>query len=110
VTVLKGNINKLMKQAQKMQSQMLKIQDELANKTVEASSGGGAVKVVVSGDLAVKEIKISPEAVDPEDVEMLEDLILSAVNEAIRSAQEMQANEIGKVTGGLGLQGFGGLL
>jgi len=80
VTVLKGNINKLMKQAQKMQSQMLKIQDELANKTVEASSGGGAVKVVVSGDLAVKEIKISPEAVDPEDVEMLEDLILSAVN------------------------------
>lgn len=99
-----------MKQAQKMQTQMLKVQDELANKTVEASSGGGAVRVVVSGDLVVKEIKINPEAVDPEDVEMLEDLILSAVNEAIRSAQEMSASEMSKVTGGLGMPGFGDLL
>jgi len=110
VTRLKGSINKLMKQAQKMQTEMLKIQNELAAKTVEASSGGGAVKVVVSGDLTVKEIKISPEAVDPEDIEMLEDLILSAVNEALRSAQEMAANEMSKVTGGFGLQGFGNLL
>lgn len=110
MTRLKGNINKLMKQAQKMQAEMLKAQDELANKTVEATSGGGAVRVVVSGGLVVKEIKIDREAVDPEDVEMLEDLVLSAVNEGIKKAQEMTATEMSKITGGLGIPGFGDIL
>jgi DNA-binding YbaB/EbfC family protein len=110
VTLLKGNINKLMKQAQKMQAQLLKAQDELAGKTVEATSGGGAVRVVVSGGLVVKEIKIDREAVDPEDVEMLEDLVLTAVNEAIKKAQEMTATEMGKITGGLGIPGMGDIL
>jgi DNA-binding YbaB/EbfC family protein len=96
-----------MKQAQKMQAQMLKAQDELANRTVEATSGGGAVKVVISGGLEVKEIKINPEAVDPEDVGMLEDLILTAINEGIKSAQEMTANEMSKITGGLSIPGLG---
>lgn len=110
MTLLKGNINKLMKQAQKMQAQLLKAQDELAGKTVEATSGGGAVRVVVSGGLVVKEIKIDREAVDPEDVEMLEDLVLTAVNEAIKKAQEMTATEMGKITGGLGIPGMGDIL
>lgn len=90
-----------------MQAQMLKAQDELANRTVEATSGGGAVKVVISGGLEVKEIKINPEAVDPEDVGMLEDLILTAINEGIKSAQEMTANEMSKITGGLSIPGLG---
>lgn len=93
-----------------MQAQMLKAQDELANRTVEATSGGGAVKVVISGGLEVKEIRISPEAVDPEDVGMLEDLILTAINEGIKSAQEMTANEMNKITGGLSIPGFGDLM
>lgn len=93
-----------------MQAQLLKAQDELASKTVEATSGGGAVRVVVSGGLVVKEIKIDREAVDPEDVEMLEDLVLTAVNEAIKKAQEMTATEMGKITGGLGIPGMGDIL
>lgn len=101
------NMNNLMKQAQKMQKQMAEAQEALAEKTLEMTSGGGAVKIVISGKKEVQEIKINPEVVDPEDVEMLEDLILSAVNEAIRQADEMVNNEMAKITGGMG--GMGGM-
>lgn len=97
-----GNMNQLMKQAQKMQKQMLEAQETLGDKTLEMSSGGGAVKIVISGKKEIKSIKIDPEVVDPDDVEMLEDLILSAVNEAIRQADEMYNSEMSKITGGLG--------
>lgn len=96
------NMNNLMKQAQKMQKQMLETQEALGEKTLEMSSGGGAVKIVISGKKEIKSIKINPEVVDPDDVEMLEDLVLSAVNEAIRQADEMYNSEMSKVTGGLG--------
>lgn len=96
------NMNNLMKQAQKMQKQMEETQAALADKTLEMTSGGGAVKIVISGKKVIQEIKINPEVVDPEDVEMLEDLILSAVNEAVRQADEMYNSEIGKITGGMG--------
>ena len=91
-----------MKQAQKMQKQMLETQEALGEKTLEMSSGGGAVKIVISGKKEIKSIKIDPEVVDADDVEMLEDLILSAVNEAIRQADEMYSSEMSKITGGLG--------
>ncbi|MDR1060464.1 MAG: YbaB/EbfC family nucleoid-associated protein [Clostridiales bacterium] len=97
-----GNMNNLMRQAQKMQKDMARIQEELAAKTVGASSGGGAVSVVAACDRTIKEISIKPEVVDPEDVEMLQDLIVAAVNEALRMAEEASAAEMGKVTGGLG--------
>lgn len=97
-----GNINNLMKQAQKMQKDMEKMQEELQQRTVEASAGGGAVTVVATGKKEIKEITIKPEVVDPDDVEMLQDLILAAVNEAIRKADEMVNSEMGKITGGLG--------
>jgi DNA-binding YbaB/EbfC family protein len=97
-----GNMNNLMKQAQKMQRDMERIQEELAEKTVEATSGGGVVKVVATCDKKIRELTIEPEAVDPDDVEMLADLIIAAVNEAIRKAEETSAAELGKVTGGLG--------
>ncbi len=100
------NMNNIMKQAQKMQKQMLETQETLNQKTLEMTSGGGAVKIVISGKKEIQSIKIDPEVVDPDDVEMLEDLILSAVNEAIRQADEMYTNEMGKITGGLG--GLGG--
>ena len=96
------NMNNLMKQAQKMQKQMLETQEVLGEKTLEMSSGGGAVKIVISGKKEIKSIKIDPEVVDADDVEMLEDLILSAVNEAIRQADEMYNSEMSKITGGLG--------
>lgn len=101
-----GNINKMMKQAQKMQKQMAKIQGELENKEVEATSGGGMVKVVCSGKQEIKSIEIDPEAVDPDDVEMLQDLVLAAVNEAIRKSQDMVQDEMGKITGGLNIPGL----
>lgn len=97
-----GNINNLMKQAQKMQKDMEKMQEELQQRTVEASAGGGAITVVATGKKEIKEITIKPEVVDPDDVEMLQDLILAAVNEAIRKADEMVNSEMGKITGGLG--------
>lgn len=100
------NMNNIMKQAQKMQKQMLETQETLNQKTLEMTSGGGAVKIVISGKKEIQSIKIDPEVVDSDDVEMLEDLILSAVNEAIRQADEMYTNEMGKITGGLG--GLGG--
>lgn len=102
-----GNMANLMKQAQKMQKDMEKMQDELKEKTVEASAGGGAITVVVTGKKELKEIIIKPEVVDPDDVEMLQDLILAAMNEALRKADEMVNGEMGKISGGLG--GFGGL-
>lgn len=100
-----GNMNNMMKQAQKMQKEMMKIQEEIEQRTVEASAGGGAVTVVVSGKKDIKSIVIKPEVVDPDDVEMLEDLIMAALNEAIRQADEMVAKEMSKLTGGLNLPG-----
>lgn len=97
-----GNMNNLMKQAQKMQKQMEEAQKELEETTVSASAGGGVVNVTVTGKKEVTEIKIDPEAVDPDDVEMLEDMILAAVNEAMRKADELSANSMSKITGGLG--------
>jgi nucleoid-associated protein EbfC len=101
------NMNQMMKQLQQVQADMLKAQDELKNEVVEASAGGGMVKVKVSGDLEVREVTIDPGAVDPEDVEMLQDLVTAATNEALRSAQERAAAKMGAATGGLG--GAGGL-
>ncbi len=97
-----GNINNLMKQAQKMQKEMAKLQEELEERTVEASAGGGAVTVIATGKKEIKEINIKPEVVDPDDVEMLQDLVLAAVNEALRKAEEMISTEMSKITGGLG--------
>ncbi|MCD6320454.1 MAG: YbaB/EbfC family nucleoid-associated protein [Candidatus Desulfofervidaceae bacterium] len=100
------DINQLMKQAKKMQAKMAEMQAELAKKTVESSVGGGMVKVVANGRQEVISIKIDPEVVNPEDVEMLEDLILSAVNDALRRAQEMVSEEMKKLTGGLKIPGL----
>lgn len=97
-----GNMNNLMKQAQKMQKDMARVQEELENKTVDVTVGGGAIFVVATGKKEIKEITIKPEVVDPEDVEMLQDLILAAVNEALRKADELANAEMGKVSGGLG--------
>jgi DNA-binding YbaB/EbfC family protein len=101
------NMQQLLKQAQKMQEDMLRAQESLKDEVVEASAGGGMVTVKVTGDLEVKSITIAPEAVDPEDVEMLQDTVLAAVNEGLRSAQELAANRMGSIAGGLG--GPGGL-
>ena len=101
------NLNQMMRQVQQMQAEMMKAQEELKNEVVEASAGGGMVTVKISGDLDLKEIRIDPEAVDPEDVELLQDMVQAAVNEAIRSAQELAASKMGAATGGLG--GPGGL-
>ena len=101
------NMNQMMQQVQKMQADMEKAQEELKNERVEASAGGGMVTVVVSGELEVLDMKIDPGAVDPEDVELLQDMVLAAVNEALRSAQELAANKLNAATGGLG--GAGGL-
>ena len=96
------NMQQLLKQAQKMQQDMMAAQEQLKDETVEASAGGGMVTVVVSGDLAVKSIKIDPDAIDPDDPEMLADLVLAAVNEGLRSAQEMATAKLGGIMGGLG--------
>ena len=101
-----GNMNKMMKQVQKMQQDMLKLQEELASRTVESSAGGGAVKVIANGKNEVISVEIKPEAVDPEDVEMLQDLITAAVNEALKKAQELVSAEMGKLTGGLKIPGL----
>ncbi len=101
-----GNMQGMIRQAQKMQEEMLKAQEELGEKTCEASVGGGAVSVVVSGKKELVSVKIAPEAVDPEDVEMLQDLIVSAVNEAMRKADEMAASSMSRVTGGMNIPGL----
>ena len=100
------DMNKMMKQARKMQAELSRVQEEVALLESEASSGGGVVTVVATGDQSIKSIKINPAAVDPEDTEMLEDLILTAVNEALRTSQEVAAEKMNAVTGGLGLPGF----
>ena len=96
----------ILRQAQQMQAKLVKAQEELEKATVEASSGGGAVTVVVSGQQQLRSIKISPEAVDPDDIEMLEDLILTAVNEGMEKAKELAASEMGAITGGLNIPGL----
>ena len=101
------NMNQMMKQVQQMQAEMMKAQEALKDEIVEASAGGGMVTVKASGELEIKDLTIDPEAVDPEDVEMLQDMVLAATNEALRSAQELAANKMQQATGGLG--GPGGL-
>jgi DNA-binding YbaB/EbfC family protein len=101
------DFEKLMKQAQQMQEQMAKAQEELAGETVEASAGGGMVTVKATGALQITEIKISPEAIDPDDPELLADMVLAAVNEALRSAQQLVESKLGGAMGGL--QGLPGL-
>jgi DNA-binding YbaB/EbfC family protein len=103
------NYAKMMKQVQKMQEQMAKAQEELAQETVEASAGGGMVTVVVSGDLEVREVRIERDAVDPDDVEMLQDLVMVAVNEALRSAQDLAQKKLGGATQGIDLPNIPGL-
>jgi len=102
---MKG-MGQMMKQAQKLQSQMMKLQEELAEKTVESSSGGGMVTVVANGRQQIVSIQIENEVVDPDDVDMLQDLILAAVNDALAKAQEMVSSEMGKLTGGLNIPGL----
>jgi len=101
-----GNMGNMMKQVHKMQQDMAKLQAELEERTVESSAGGGAVNVVATGKKELKEIKIKPAAVDPDDVEMLEDLIIAAVNEALRKAEQMVSEEMAKITGGLNIPGL----
>jgi DNA-binding YbaB/EbfC family protein len=101
------NMNQMMKQVQKMQADMMKAQEDLKNEEVTATAGGGMVTVTVTGEIVVKAITIDAEAIDPEDPEMLADLVLAAVNEGIRSAQELAAKKMGGVTGGMDLGGMG---
>ena len=104
-----ASIGKLMKQAAKMQRQMQEAQAQMADKEVEASSGGGAVKVTATCDGTVKSIKIDPDAVDAEDISMLEDMVLGAVNQALEQGREIQASELGQLPGGMGGMGWPGL-
>ncbi|MBO5522056.1 MAG: YbaB/EbfC family nucleoid-associated protein [Roseburia sp.] len=97
-----GNMNNLMKQAQKMQRQMEEAQKELEEKEITATAGGGAVEVTISGKKEITKVKLSEEVVDPEDIEMLEDLIMAATNEALRQLEEVSSNSMAKITGGMG--------
>ena len=101
-----GNMNNMIKQAQKMQEEMMKAQEALSEQEFEASVGGGAVSVKANGGKEILEIKISPDAIDPEDVEMLEDMLVSAVNEVLRKTDEAQANNLKGLTGGLNIPGL----
>lgn len=101
-----NNMNQMMKQVKKMQEQMLKAQEELATKSVEGTSGGGVVTVQVSGHKQVISINIKPEAVDPDDVEMLQDLVMTAVNDALSKAEELANSDMGKFTGGMKIPGL----
>ncbi|HEX2359575.1 MAG TPA: YbaB/EbfC family nucleoid-associated protein [Solirubrobacterales bacterium] len=104
------NINQLLQQAQQMQAEMMKAQEALKDETVEASAGGGMVKVVMSGDMALRELTIAPEAIDPDDAELLQDMVTAAVNEALRAAQELASSKLGGITGGMGgMPGMPGL-
>jgi DNA-binding YbaB/EbfC family protein len=103
------DMNKMLQQVQQMQEQVAKAQEELAHQTVEASAGGGMVTVVATGDLQIKEIKIAKEAIDPDDPDMLADMVLAAVNEALRSAQGLMESRLGGMMGGLGGLGLPGL-
>lgn len=102
----RGGIGNIMKQAQQMQRRMSEMQEELENKQVEASAGGGMVTAVVNGKQQLLELKIEPAAVDPEDVEMLQDLVTAAVNEAIKKSQQMAQEEMSKITGGMNIPGL----
>jgi len=101
-----NNMNQMMKQVKKMQEQMLKAQEELGSKTVEATAGGGVVTVVVNGHKKIMSIAIKPEAVDPDDVEMLQDLVLTAVNEALNQVDELANKDMNKFTGGMKIPGL----
>lgn len=101
-----NNMNQMMKQVKKMQEQMLKAQEELATKSVEGTSGGGVVTVQVSGHKQIMSINIKPEAVDPDDVEMLQDLVMTAVNDALAKAEELANSDMGKFTGGMKIPGL----
>lgn len=101
-----ANLNKMMKQAKQMQDKIVQMQAELEQREIEASVGGGVVTVKVNGKQQLTEIKIKPEAVDPEDIEMLEDLIMAAINEGIKKSQDMVSSEMAKITGGLNIPGF----
>ena len=105
------NMQQMLKQVQKMQEDMAAAQEALKNEVVEASAGGGMVVVRVTGDLVIKDVRIDPEAVDPDDLDLLQDMVLAATNEALRSAQELAASKLEAATGGLGasLGGLGGL-
>ena len=100
------NFGNIMKQAKKMQERMVELQEELATKSVEATAGGGMVSVTVNGKFEILSLKIEKEVVNPDDVEMLQDLIVAAVNEGVRKAQEMAASEMGKITGGMQIPGL----
>jgi DNA-binding YbaB/EbfC family protein len=102
---MKGMAN-MMKQAQKLQSQMVKLQEEMADKTVETTSGGGMVKVVANGRQQIVSVSIEKEVVDPDDIDMLQDLILAAVNDALAKSQEMVSSEMSKLTGGMNIPGL----
>jgi hypothetical protein len=102
---MKPNIQNMMKQAQRMQAEMARVQEELKNERVEASVGGGAVKVVMTGELVVESVAIDPSALDPDESAFLEDMIAAAVNEAVRQAQDLASRKMQAVTGGLGLPG-----
>lgn len=100
------NMQQIMKQAQKMQAEMVRVQEELKDERVEASAGGGMVKVVMTGDMTVESVTIDPAAVDPQDVEMLQDMITAAASEAVRQAQDLANTKMSAVTGGMGLPGL----
>ena len=101
-----GNMGAMMKQAQKMQAELARAQEEIKDMTVEATAGGGMVKVVANGDMTVDSIVIDPEAVDPEDVEMLQDMVAAAVNEALRGVSEISSQRLNAATGGLNIPGL----
>ena len=101
-----GNMNNMIKQAQKMQQEMLKAQQEIEEKEIEASAGGGAVSVKISGKKELLELTISPEVIDPDDIEMLQDLIIAAVNEGMRKADEISAQQMSRLTGGMSIPGL----
>jgi DNA-binding YbaB/EbfC family protein len=100
------NFGNMMKQAQKMQAKMAEMQEQLKSETLEASAGGGMVRVVITGDMQVRELHIDPAAIDPDDVDMLQDMVAAAVNEAIRSAQELASRRMGEITGGMNVPGL----
>ena len=100
------NMQQMLKQAQKMQKQMAEMQEDLASKTLEVSAGGGAIKVTINGEKQITNLVISPDVVDPDDVEMLQDLVISAVNEAIRQMDEAASSQMAKITGGMNLPGM----
>ncbi len=100
------NLNKMLKEAQALQAKMAKAQEALGNEIVEATAGGGAVKVVMTGHLHVQSVEIAPDVVDPDDIEMLQDLVASAVNEAIGKAQDLAQQRMGALTGGMKIPGL----